>query len=537
MILHQCRAKLGRTPLLIFDQFDDYQTRHRTRFLPGRRRTWISTDRLVEVNSFWDDVKKLIDSQVGRCLFATRTDTADGLESVRFVAPQVYRLDRLNADFVPPLLTELTSYSEGTAPVVFTPDRGWERLKERLARDLSEDGAILPIQMKIALQGLAILRSLTVRDYERAGGLHGLEAAHVERHIVNTALHSGLTKIQVQILLTSLADAKTFKTVPRSTEDVAAAITAGDDSRTDRIRKAVEEALDDLEKKEIIRKRLDPDTRQHVWILDHDYLCLAVLEAERRANHWFALAQEGYRAFLDAGSSTWRKWRSLLSPWQQIVLLTQRVNGRFRYGPLRAYATWSLFQFVPYLLILTAFIYGWMEIRQRQQAAHDYREAARLRAAIGLYWRPSPTELNALWELAQSNNAVRSSFLMQVLEHPATAEQFNRRADMAMQATVGLDPDRRKKVLNDVASPCLQRPPRDSSIQGGLCQDRCCAFNGGWRPGLQWFCSRDTLRGHHHRSRTTLDSGRSLEGGVGKAGNWRCPEGGCPAYGGHGADH
>ena len=86
------------------------------------------------------------------------------------MAPQVYRLDRLNADFVLPLLTELTIHAEGAAPVVFAPDRGWERLKARLARDLSEEGAVLPVQMKIVLQSLASLGSLTGRDYERERG-------------------------------------------------------------------------------------------------------------------------------------------------------------------------------------------------------------------------------------------------------------------------------------------------------------------------------------------------------------------------------
>jgi hypothetical protein len=147
VILDHCRAKLGRTSLVIFDQFDDYQTRHRTRFLAGRRRTWIAADRLSEANAFSGDVKKLLEGKVVHCLFATRSDTADGLESVRFVVPQVYRLDRLNANFVLPLLTELTADREGAASVVFAPDRGWERLKERLARDLSEDGAVLPVHL------------------------------------------------------------------------------------------------------------------------------------------------------------------------------------------------------------------------------------------------------------------------------------------------------------------------------------------------------------------------------------------------------
>jgi hypothetical protein len=91
--------------------------------------------------------------------------------------------------------------------------------------------------------------------------------------------------------------------------------------------------------------------------------------------------------------------------------------------------------------------------------------AARLRAAIGLYEQLSPTELNALWDLAQSKDAVRDSFLRQALEHPATAEQFNRRADMALQAGVGIDRDRREKVLNDIVFPYLRRPPSDLSIK------------------------------------------------------------------------
>ena len=202
--------------------------------------------------------------------------------------------------------------------------------------------------------------------------------------------------------------------------------------------------------------------------LDHDYLCHGVLEAERRANPSFTIAQEGYRSFRDAGSSTWRKWLSLLPPWQQILLVSQRVRGRFRYGPLRSYATWSLFRFAPFLLVFAIVAYAGIELLQRQQAAYDHRKAARLRASIGLYEEPSPTELHTLWDLAQSNEAVRDSFLVQALEHPATAHQFNRRADMAVQAVVGLDPNRRKQVLNNIVFPCLRLPLPDLDI-GAAC--------------------------------------------------------------------
>src|SRR5436189_2711083 len=117
--------------------------------------------------------------------------------------------------------------------------------------------------------------------------------------------------MQVRKVLVALADAETFKTIPRSTQDLEDVITTVDhQSDGSRLKQAIEDALDDLEKKQLVRKRLDPDTRQHMWLLDHDYLCHSVLEVERRANRWFALAQEGSRAFHDAGHYPWRRWQT-----------------------------------------------------------------------------------------------------------------------------------------------------------------------------------------------------------------------------------
>jgi hypothetical protein len=466
MLLGQFKGTLGRIPLLIFDQFDDYQTRHRAQFLPGRRRTWLPAAKLVEANAFWRDIKKLIDQQAVRCLFATRTDTADGLESIRFVTPQVYRLGRLNGDFVLPLLTELTANDDEENPVVYAPEHGWDRLKERLARSLSHDGIVLPAQMKIVLQSLASLRSLTVRDYERAGGLQGLEARHIERQLADTAHNSRLTRRHVRQVLVALADAETFKTVPQSTQDLANVLLTEDHhSDGSRVTQAIEEALDDLEKKELVRKRLDPDTRQHVWLLDHDYLCHGVLEAERRANRWVALAQEGSRVFQEAGRSSWRRWQALLSPWQQMVLVVQRLRGRFLYADLRSYAVWSLLRFVPYLLVLIAMSVGWAKWTQWQQAERIRIMAGHIRDVIGLSAELSPTELDRLWELAHSDDAVHASFLQQALASPARAEQFNRRLDMTVQAMVGLHPGKREAVRKHVERLCLKRPAAELSIK------------------------------------------------------------------------
>jgi hypothetical protein len=466
LILGQFKRKLGRTPLLIFDQFDDYQTRHRTQFLPGRRRTWIPAAKLLETNAFWRDIKNLMDIQAVHCLFATRRDSADGLESIRFARPEVYWLERLHEGFVLPLLTELTADVSGENPVVSAPERGWKRLKDRLARNLCYDGTALPAQMKIILQGLASLPSLTVRDYERVGGLQGLEATHIERQIANTAYNSRLTVMQVRKVLVALADAETFKTVPRSTQDLKDIITTVDyQSDGSRLKQATEDALDDLEKKELVRKRLDPDTRQHMWLLDHDYLCRGVLEVERRANRWSALAQEGARAFHDAGHYPWRKWQTLLNPWQQIVLAIQRLRGRFRYADLRVYALWSLLRFVPYLLVLATISVGWTQWTQWQQAERIRNVAGQIRDVIGLSGTLSSIELDSLWKLAHSDDAVHDSFLRQSLASPARAEQFSRRIDMTIQAMVGLNPGKREAIRKHVERLCLEHPAAEPFIK------------------------------------------------------------------------
>jgi hypothetical protein len=269
----------------------------------------------------------------------------------------------------------------------------------------------------------------------------------------------------VRTLLTSLADAETLKTVPRSTADLVKTITVANAADPSHLKGAVEVALDDMERKEIVRKRLDPDTRQHVWVLDHDYLCRGVLEAERRANPWLTLAQERYRTFQDAGGRVWRRWWSLLSPWQQMMLVSQRLRGRFRYGPLRFYAGWSVLRCAPYFLVPAVVFFGWIEMSWWQQVRSDRNKAAQIRAAIGLSVSLSPTELDHLWKLAHSSDAVRNSFFEQALEFPATAEQFNRRADMAVQAAVGLNHERREEIYRTAVLPCLQHPPAHLSIK------------------------------------------------------------------------
>ena len=183
------KAKLGRSPLVIFDQFDDYQSRHRRHFFPGNRRTWLPAKQLIERNTFWRDVVDLLEQGHISCLFVTRNDTANGLESVRFIEPGSYPLDRVQSNLVVSLLDKITSANGDIRPAILNPERGWDRLKNRLATDLSEQGAVLPQQMKTVLAGLATLprRHLTIANYERVRGVTGLEARHIESRVQGAA--------------------------------------------------------------------------------------------------------------------------------------------------------------------------------------------------------------------------------------------------------------------------------------------------------------------------------------------------------------
>jgi hypothetical protein len=203
-ILRSARQTLGRTPLLVFDQFDDYQARHRERFL--KRKTWLSAEALIEQNGFWRGIADLLRGDRIRCLFVTRADTADGLESVRVLEPSSFRLDRLRATYVRPLLERLTTPAEGEEPVIADPGRGWQSLKTRLARDLDRDGLVLPQQLKTVLAGLTSLRFLTVSQYERAGGAAGVEALYIEGQVRGTARKTGLAESAVRKLLLAMVD-------------------------------------------------------------------------------------------------------------------------------------------------------------------------------------------------------------------------------------------------------------------------------------------------------------------------------------------
>ncbi|PYO64034.1 MAG: hypothetical protein DMD28_00195 [Gemmatimonadetes bacterium] len=352
-VLSGCRAKLGKIPLLLFDQFNDYQVQHRTSFISAHG-VWLSPDQLVEVNSFWRDIRGLLEQRLVRVLCASRTDARPWLAVVTFADAQTYTLYRLDPGSFKSLLDQLTT-DTGTRPVISNPERGWNRLRERLVKDLTTDSGILAIQARLALQGLDSLPALTVEEYEWIGGLPGLETAAVEKKMKAAALHHMLQPGALHAALKALVDPERAITVPRTEselEEVAHRASGGAEGVRPTDGKTLPHALEELESSHIVHKSIHSETREPVWILDHDYLCGAVLAAGNPRNRWSRLLVQRYEAYKRAGRGWITRWATLLTPRMHLALAYQHLRGRVDFRVPLSYVVLSLVRFVPYLVPL-----------------------------------------------------------------------------------------------------------------------------------------------------------------------------------------
>lgn len=75
-------------------------------------------------------------------------------------------------------------------------------------------------------------------------------------------------------------------------------------------------------------------------------------------------------------------------------------------------------------------------------------------------------EWRMIWDLATNrDDAVRLRFLGLALCSPAAARRFNNRAALLTHAAVGLDPDRRRRALDDLVLPTLRREGTDPEVR------------------------------------------------------------------------
>ncbi len=458
--LQSLHDKLGRLPVLLLDQFDDYLTPHRGKFIPGGSGRVLSVEELRAQNPLWDSIGALVAEGKLHCLFATRLEMQWGMDCVRFVAGERYYLPRLERGVARQLLEAATS-----GHVVAHRDRGWTQLEERLCDDLEEAGRVLPIQMRVAFQSLPALRPLTVGAYEAKGGLVGLEASHIGDRVSDAATANGLEAGQVRRVLLRMVDRETEKTIAVGQEQLFKVLdTSGQrpgrsegSSGTDP-KGPLQDALEYLKQNDIVRDRLEPGRSSPVWQLDHDYLARGVIELDRRESRWQHRLNDAARNF-ERAASLWNGWKALLGPWDQVRIAWESLRGRVRYAPHGRFAAWSTARLVLNFWVALAVMaaYGGSLWWTDQQAQGLFAE-------IGVRDEMTTTEAETLWEITHSSEAVRLGVIQTALESPANAKLFNLeigfgdpRSDRVVQAVVGANRDLRLKVVEDVLRASLFR--------------------------------------------------------------------------------
>jgi hypothetical protein len=421
-----------RRPLLLLDQFDDYQAepRHRERFLPPDTRIWRNAESIARENAFWRMLRQCLQNGGMSVVVACREDAAQGLESLRFFpdVPQ-FELPRLEPGLVRQILDRLTQRPADKPAVIADPQGGWTVLRDRLVDDLEARGQVLPQQLKVALGGLRALHRLTPAAYARAGRLAGLEAASVAGAITRAARTAALRDEAVLGLLLPLVDRirePPDKGPPRS--QIQLAEKAGVPEN------AAGRALERLEADNIVRPRSELQDTAIGWQLDHAYLAQPILRIERERDLWHQLLAERARTYAEA---SWReKWGALLPLALQARLAGARLQRRFRYGGQRGYALKSLSRAFPAILVLGV-------IAGLSWAATEWDAARQIEGEMARNGNPMSDDAAAgLADLAGRSWVVRWRVARDIFNLPQNAQWFAAAPGPVVRAWVRLDPDR-----------------------------------------------------------------------------------------------
>jgi tetratricopeptide (TPR) repeat protein len=376
--LARVEPSLGRKPLLIFDQFDDYQQAHRNYFYHLDSGVLRDKAGLLANNSFWHAVAQGLESDTWHCLFVTRSDQRAGLDLVRFIDARTFSLYRVPRNRISPVLSEITLVASSESPVIADSDKGWTLLRERLLDDLKsrDQNEILPIELAIALQGLQDLPSLTVRDYVSNGGSLGLARQYVEREVHRAAQTTRLSSDNVLLAVAALADEERGGSRRLSSEVMFGLLLAPQKvsgaSQTDRSR--AQQCLERLRSNHLLRNGVDPGLTGEAtadWLLYHDRLVSGVLQALRGRDRWRSELSR-FAKQLRLAATLRERWQALLPISLQFRLAWERWRPKFSrkdgerrmlYGEYRRFALLSLIKPAIVVLLVSIPAAAWLYSR------------------------------------------------------------------------------------------------------------------------------------------------------------------------------
>jgi len=446
---------LGRRPLLVADQFDDYQALHHGRFfdLDGN---WLQADSLEKANTFWKLVASMLGEAGLHVLIVTRSDTAAGSVCVRLIGASqtaTRSLSRVDIDYLRPLLNAVAPDS-AVPPIVSNPSRGWHELKDRLEMSLRREGAVLMQQVRTVLLGTRSLPVLTPRAFTAAGGIRGIEALFISRALQRAALTGrGADELALaRSVLSKMVIPGSREQIPKARRASWSELCLGPE-HSDSVRRIVQS----LQRDEIVRPAEQSD-RSEAWQLDHDYLAKAVIAEARQADRWNEHVKDGYRRYQEAGEGWFARWKTLLPTNVQFRLWWEALRHRASWSTASSYVRLSLlrpaFQGVVLICLSLATLYFW----------HDQRIAARaerIEQQLGL-----SNDVSAVVALWGEEPAVRARVYQRITQSESSLERVGR--SLWWRAHLEFDPVSAKQSAFVIRS--LLEKESDEGVAGSLAE-------------------------------------------------------------------
>ncbi len=334
--LESFHERLGRRPLLVFDQLDGFVLENLSHFQsPGGG--WIGANSLTN-DPFWHGLAELVCRKADpvHCLFVLGKDLMAVSHSFRFGNDvKAFTIGPLDPGLLEAYLTSLTGHD-----VISNQSNGWTDLRPELVKDLKRAG-LMPGQIAFGLRSLAAFERPTLAEYRKVGRLRGMEARYLEDLIDQAAGQSHLQPEKVRCILARLAGvdsdagASSSQSVPHAVSRLVDACSIPDASIT--------MVLRFLRHHRIVRPVFDGASLDLVWALDHDYLCSVVAELALMTSRWRRRLKAASDAF-NGATPPWNLFR--LAPiYLQVALAWLWIWRRFRYRDLASYARLSLLRF------------------------------------------------------------------------------------------------------------------------------------------------------------------------------------------------